>query len=316
MARPRNNKWQADAVVDGKRVRPTFNTKEEAEAFERNAEHMASLSEASVGTLFPQLATILWSKTKDYKGALSITNDLVRRLGPSTLVYKITDETIDALVEGLDDEGLANQTINNKLTRLSKLLKRAKRKKLITSMPVIELRKQAKGRIRFLSVEEEKSLFSHMSEGDHHFCRFLLYTGCRYGEAVRFEWRDASNDTLTFWVTKSGQPRSVPMTQPVREALEWAKTRHHNQPGPFAWVSYTAFRQRWQTARKHAGLAHDDQVIPHVLRHTCASRLVQKGVDIRKVRDWLGHASINTTMRYAHLAPKDLVDAARLLEAA
>lgn len=316
MARLRNGKWQADAIVDGRRARPVFVTKEEAEAFERNASVVTSLDQSSIGVLFPQFAETLWAKSKDYKGALSITRELVRRMGETTQIFSINEETIDALVEELDSEGAADQTINNKLTRLSKLLKRARRKKLLAAVPVIELRKQKQGRIRFLTSEEEQTLFAQLSEADRHFARFLLYSGCRYAEAVRLEWRDATDDTLTFWLTKSGKPRSVPVTRPVREALEWAKARKGNQPGPFSDMTYTAFLRRWKTARKRAGLGRDASVIPHALRHTCASRLVQRGVDIRKVKDWLGHASITTTMRYAHLAPKDLFDAARLLEVA
>ncbi len=43
----------------------------------------------------------------------------------------------------------------------------------------------------------------------------------------------------------------------------------------------------------------------HTLRHTFASHLVTKGVDIYRVSQWLGHSSVNTTMIHAHLAPQD-----------
>lgn len=51
----------------------------------------------------------------------------------------------------------------------------------------------------------------------------------------------------------------------------------------------------------------------HTCRHTCASRLVQGGVDIRRVKDWMGHTTIQTTMIYAHLAPKNLFVGADVL---
>ncbi len=53
-------------------------------------------------------------------------------------------------------------------------------------------------------------------------------------------------------------------------------------------------------------MRRDKQYIPYACRHTRASRLVQRGVDIRTVKDFLEHASITTTMISAHLAPKDL----------
>ncbi len=43
-------------------------------------------------------------------------------------------------------------------------------------------------------------------------------------------------------------------------------------------------------------------VRPHILRHTFASRAYQRGVPPQRVQKWLGHASITTTERYAHLA--------------
>ena len=52
----------------------------------------------------------------------------------------------------------------------------------------------------------------------------------------------------------------------------------------------------------------------HTYWHTCASRLVQGGVDIRRIRDWMGHTTIQTTMIYAHLAPTDLFVGADVLD--
>jgi len=61
-------------------------------------------------------------------------------------------------------------------------------------------------------------------------------------------------------------------------------------------------------------LEHDEQFIPHCLRHTCASRLVQRGVPIMVVQEWLGHKTIQMTMRYAHLCPTNLEAAVKVLE--
>lgn len=314
MARRRGNKWQADATIDGKRIRPQFNTEAEAVAFERSAVHMTARDEASIGRLFPVLRDELWANSKDYRGAVSITADLINRLGYSTPVYKIDDVMVDDLIDAYRCEGKARQTINNKLTRLSKLLKKARRKRLMTAIPTIELYSQEQGRIRFLSEVEEITFFSHLDDPSFHFCKFLLYTGCRYSEAVRLTWQDITDTAITFWVTKGGKPRSVPLTQAVRQAIAWARAHKHNQAGPFSDMTYTVLRARWRHAKEKAGLSYDNQVRPHVLRHTCASRLVQRGIDIRRVKEWLGHSDITTTMRYAHLAPNDLDKAALALD--
>ena len=62
------------------------------------------------------------------------------------------------------------------------------------------------------------------------------------------------------------------------------------------------------------GLADDGAVVPHVLRHTCASRLVQGGIDIRRVQMWLGHQTLQMTMRYVHLATHDLDSCLAVIE--
>ena len=56
------------------------------------------------------------------------------------------------------------------------------------------------------------------------------------------------------------------------------------------------------------------EFILHALRQTCASRLVNAGIDLYVIKEWLGHSSIQVTERYAHLAPQKLAHAALKLE--
>jgi site-specific recombinase XerD len=62
------------------------------------------------------------------------------------------------------------------------------------------------------------------------------------------------------------------------------------------------------------GLKDGLEFIIHPLRHTCASRLVNRGVDLYVVKKRLGHSSIQITERYAHLTPHKLAHAAIKLE--
>jgi integrase len=70
----------------------------------------------------------------------------------------------------------------------------------------------------------------------------------------------------------------------------------------------------WAWAREQMGMKDDFEFIIHALRHTCASRLVNAGMDLYVVKEWLGHSSIQVTERYAHLNPVKLVHAATMLE--
>lgn len=64
------------------------------------------------------------------------------------------------------------------------------------------------------------------------------------------------------------------------------------------------------------GLAEDTQFVPYALRHTCCSRLVQRGVNLRVVQEWMGHKTITVTLRYAHLCPTNLLNAVNVLNSA
>jgi integrase len=64
----------------------------------------------------------------------------------------------------------------------------------------------------------------------------------------------------------------------------------------------------------HLGLKDDSQFVPYCLRHTCASRLAQRGVHIAVIKQWMGHKTIQITMRYAHLSPDSLQAGVRALE--
>jgi integrase len=170
-------------------------------------------------------------------------------------------------------------------------------------------------RVRFLTAEEEDALFSAIkarSEDHFRLCVFLIDSGARVGEALNIKWQDINRRSVTFWITKSGKSRTVPLTQRAQDALLEARSR--GKTGPFSMIDYQRFLYDWRSARKAAGLGSDQQVVPHILRHTCASRLVQAGIDLRRVQTFLGHQTIQMTLRYAHLATADLDQCAIALE--
>lgn len=271
------------------------------------------VKEYSLAELYSRHANVLWEEGKHKYNVSSFIGELNEILRGRRFSL-FTEEMLDTLTSSLRERGNSNATINRKMAALSKLLRKALKMGEVHSLPEFRRQKERSGRIRFLEADEEARLFAALrarSEDAYRLSCFLVDTGCRLGEALDLIWNDVQDDRVTFWVTKSGRSRSVPMTRRAGKVVAITRGRHK---GPFSMLTQARFRTIWNEAKIEAGLGHDEQVVPHILRHTCASRLVQGGIDIRRVQMWLGHQNLHMTMRYAHLATNDLDPCVDVLE--
>jgi integrase len=76
----------------------------------------------------------------------------------------------------------------------------------------------------------------------------------------------------------------------------------------------TAIRYGWAKARKELGLENDPWFVFHACRHTCATRLVEKNVNVFVIQRFMGHKRIETTKRYAHVSDEQLQGALQQVE--
>jgi len=146
------------------------------------------------------------------------------------------------------------------------------------------------------------------------------FTGLRRGELLALRWRDvdftgsvlrvrASYAAGAVTSPKSGKVRSVPLAPEVAQALARLGDRglftseddlvFVGEAGGF--LDGSALRRRYTAALKRAALR---PLHFHDLRHTFGTRMIAKA-DIRRVQEWMGHADIQTTMRYLHYAPHE-----------
>lgn len=244
-------------------------------------------------------------------------------VGADRALATVSWRTLSEYAASLELEGKAPATVNRYLAAVSKMFRASFDAGNLKVVPKIPRRREAQGRIRFLSREEEASMLEKLDTNMQDLVVTLVDTGMRLGEALRLEPRDLDMRcrVIHVWETKNGQPRSVPMTTRVHETLQRRLYRPDTgkihilakENRVFPLTRHSA-HHRWNTARAKLGLSGDPQFVIHALRHTCASRLVQAGVGLRVVQEYLGHKTLAMTMRYSHLSPTQLADAAAALE--
>lgn len=278
----------------------------------RNQKHRI-VEQFSLAELTGKYINILWDDGSHKYNVKSFLGEIDEILKGARF-SGFDQEMLDFVIGSLRERGNSSATINRKMAALSKLLRKANKMGDIYSLPEFVRQKERVGRIRFLEYEEEKRLFAaikYRCEESYRLAVFLVDTGCRLGEAIGLTWNDLQDQRVTFWLTKSNRSRTVPLTRRARKATTIERQR---LKGPFSMLNQVRFRQVWNDAKIEVGLGADDQVVPHILRHTCASRLVRGGIDIRRVQMWLGHQTLQMTMRYAHLATHDLDSCVKVLE--
>lgn len=140
--------------------------------------------------------------------------------------------------------------------------------------------------------------------------RFIMLTGCRPCEAIAAEWNAFHGRHWTKRRTKQKRRHDVPLSP---EALELLARRREKATGDSVFNVNDRFRLRgvWWHVRREAKLAPNARL--YDVRHTFASMGAANKVSLYVVGKLLGHASLRTTQRYAHLFDETLEDATTLI---
>jgi integrase/recombinase XerC len=142
----------------------------------------------------------------------------------------------------------------------------------------------------------------------------LLYgTGLRVGEGVALDLGDVDGERVRVRRGKGGKERLVPLGSKAREAIAaWTALRPSLAPpqgglraANALFVTARGLRLSARAARRivdaAAIAAGVPKTHPHALRHSYATHLLGSGADLRSIQELLGHASLSTTARYAHV---------------
>jgi len=204
---------------------------------------------------------------------------------------------------------VSESTVNKELTVLRHMMNKAIEWGYLQENPLKNVRwfREKRGRLRFLSAHEIAALLRECSKWLRPIVLFALNTGMRRGEIMSLTWDCVDFEAKVIYVTetKSGDMRVIPMNQ-VSETILRDLREQAGRDQKYVFVNPTTgrpwvnIRKPFMEACKAAGIS---DCTFHTLRHTFASQLVMKGIDLKTVSELLGHKNIQMTMRYAHLSP-------------
>ncbi len=252
---------------------------------------------------------------------------LLRLLGPRRL-DAIGNEQVQRLKHSLQHR--APKTVNNVLTVLNVLLKKAVEWNVLDRMPcTIRLLPIPKPSAGFYDFDDYERLVEAAGAEPNALLIVLLggEAGLRCGEMMALEWRDVDLTKRQICVQRSewkghvtipkgGRLRYVPMT--VRLAAALRNYRHLRGPRVLCLpdgspLSADAVKHHVERAARRARLDNNGV---HRLRHTFCSHLAMRGAPARAIQELAGHQDLTTTQRYMHLSPAAIEGAIRLLDGA
>lgn len=238
----------------------------------------------------------------------------------------ITNEDVQRLKKAMEKKAV--KTVNNALTVLSVLLKKAVEWDVIDRMPcTIRLLKTARPSPGFHDFDEYERLLEAARAIDCETQLIVLLggdAGLRCGEMIALEWRDVDlakrqlcversdwNGQVT--VPKGGRLRYVPLT--LRLSGVFREHRHLRGARVLCGLDGTPFtRQQIQYRIKRAAKRAGVRQGVHLLRHTFCSHLAMQGAPARAVQELAGHSELAMTQRYMHLSPAALDAAIAVLD--
>ncbi len=230
------------------------------------------------------------------KNPLELTNGDIRRYEEQLRKWNKSDNTINVYLSAL--KFFYENILHKKFSALS-FTPRIRR-----TLPT------------FLSKEETAGLFQVISNPKHLLMITLLYaTGMRVSELVRLKVGDFHFNDNYGWIRdgKGGKDRLFVIAQKLKgEILSWISTgKLHSEDWLFSGygmthISTSTVQIVLKQAARLAGIRKN--VHPHTLRHSFATHLIENGYAVTEVQPLLGHASVQTTMIYLHMASPHLLN--------
>ena len=250
-------------------------------------------------------------------------------------LHQLSNKDLQVMKSARRSEGLSEATINREVSLVQGIIKIAARNdyrvphglvfertaespkqrwlddhEVEAVLRELDPRRPVKGRSSY--EENPNSIHRRKMQDQYDFVLLLLDTGMRYSEAANLPKSSVKLSTgkINVFRSKTNKVTQLPITARCKEMLE----RRMKTPGPYVFSSLDDPQQPRvyttkgiQAAIDRAGLndpiivAQFGRCTPHSMRHSLATKLVEAGMNIKKVQEYMGHSSIKTTMGYTHV---------------
>ena len=246
------------------------------------------------------------TNNKDFKHVKCRINLFENFIGSNTIISKIFPKDIERFKRYLLDAGLLPSTVNRYFSNIHKMFNVALDNDLLIKNPCRNMKKLIEDNeiINVYSIPEEIELHKHLPPVADDIVTFAFISGQRKSNIRLLKF---SNVNLNFNFIeiqaskfKGGRTHIIPLTKELKEIINRNKNNSDyvfinpetNKPYSDDRLSYI-----FKSACKAAGIEGKRF---HDIRHTTATRLLEKGVDIMTVKELLGHSSVAITQKYTH----------------
>ncbi len=199
----------------------------------------------------------------------------------------------------------SKSTLNHIRTTIYKSFDLALRNGFINSLPMLKLEipKNASEKVVEALTKRQQDKIEEIAENDMlgHIVIFLLRTGLRVGEMLNLKWEDYNYKNNTIKVTKSKTSaglREIPLSNGARFIIEYCRK---NNKSDYIFLNSKGNKLTYSSVKKLFARIKKESYIynftPHVCRHSFATRMVERGVNIKALSVMLGHTNTSFTIQ-------------------